>query len=67
MALDREQIDHLEHRFRKYTDKPWKNFSHSRKWLKKQMNKFIRLSGKNIDEDSTGGKCGKKPFCGWEY
>lgn len=66
MALYRQQIEHLEH-FWKNEEKPWKNYSHSRRYLKKQMNKFIRLVSKKIDEDDVGSKIGKKPFKGWEY
>lgn len=35
--------------------------------MKKQMNKYIRLKGKKIEEDEIGGKVGRKPLCGWEY
>ena len=66
MALSREQIEHLEH-FWVGKDKPWKNFSYSRKWLKKQLNKFIRIKSKRIDDDDIGGKVGKKPLKGYEY
>lgn len=67
MSLNREQIEHLERFFLKNEEKPWKNNSHSRKWAKKQMNKFIRLQGKKIEDDDTGGKVGRKPLHGWEW
>lgn len=54
MALCREQIDHLEHKFRSMNDKPYKSFSHSRKWLKNQINRFIRREGKVIADDDKG-------------
>lgn len=67
MALKREQIEHLEHYWEKDNPKKWQKFSYSRRWLKKQMNKFIRLQGKQIDEESFGGKIGRKPSKGWEW
>ena len=66
MATVREQIEHLEHEW-KDEEKPWKSFSKSRKYLKTQMNKFIRRSNKKIDEDDIGGKTNKKPYKGWEF
>lgn len=65
MATSRVKIEHLEHFWE--NDKPWKKLSYSRRWLKKQMNKFIRRNNKKIDEDDVGGKQGKKPCRGWEY
>jgi len=56
MALTREQIEHHMHGKRQ-----------SCRWLKKQVNKYIRLKGKKIEEDEIGGKVGRKPLCGWEY
>lgn len=35
------------------------------KWMKRQMNKFIRR--KPIEEDEIGLKTNKKPTKGWEY
>ncbi len=67
MALSREQIEHLEHEWIKLSDKPWRKTSRSRRYLKKQMNKFIRLQGKKISDDETGTKQGRKPLKGWEY
>lgn len=37
-----------------------------RRFLKKQMNRYIRREGKNVNEDSSGGKVGRKPTRGWE-
>lgn len=65
MGLCREQIEHLERMWS--NDKPWKNFSHSRRWYKKQMHKYMRLKGKKIEEDDRGGKSGRLPFMGYEY
>ena len=65
MATKRLQIEHLE-RFVKNTDKPWKDLSESRKWLKKQMAKYIRRQAKTIT-DEMGVKTNKRPYKGWEY
>ena len=68
MATSRVKIEHLEHYWEgDNNNKPWKKLSHSRRWLKKQMNKFIRRSNKNIKDDDIGGKQGRKPCRGWEY
>lgn len=68
MATNREKIEHFEHLWEgEDNEKPWKRFSHSRRWLKQQMNKFIRRNNKKIDEDDVGGKQGRKPYKGWEY
>jgi hypothetical protein len=69
MALTREQIEHFEYWWNKSGDmkNPWRKLSHSRKWLKKQVNKYLRIKNKHIDEDDIGYKQGKKPLCGWEY
>lgn len=37
-----------------------------RRFLKRQMNRFIRRDGKNVDEDAHGCKSGRKPTRGWE-
>lgn len=66
MATTREQIEHLEH-FWKDEEKPWKKFSRSRRYLKKQMNKYLRRKGKNIDGDEVSIKTKRKPCAGWEY
>ena len=67
MALCREKIERLEIKWVKKSDKPWRKPSYSRKWLKRQMNKYIRLKGKKISEDEVGFKQGRKPHHGWEY
>lgn len=69
MALNREQIEHLEYQWKKSgkMNNPWRQLSKSRKWLKKQLNKYIRLKNKHIEDDDVGCKQGKKPFKGWEY
>ena len=67
MALTREQIEHLEHYWEQDSETPWKKLSRSRRYLKKQTNKYIRLKGKRIEDDEIGGKVGRKPLCGWEY
>jgi hypothetical protein len=67
MALCREKIEHFEIGWIKDSDKPWRKNSKSRRWLKKQMNKFIRLANKRIDPDDIGYKQGRKPLKGWEY
>lgn len=35
------------------------------KWMKKQMNRFMRR--KPIEEDEVGGKSNSKPTKGWEF
>lgn len=35
------------------------------KWMKKQMNRFIRR--KPIEEDEVGSKSNRKPTKGWEF
>lgn len=66
MATVREKIEHLEIKWAKEIA-PWKNGSYSRKWLKRQMNRFMRRSNKYINEDEQGFKRGRKPYKGWEY
>lgn len=53
MALNRDQIEHLENWMRDKS-KPWKSFSASRKFLKRQMHKFMRIRSKkiNIEEEN---------------
>ena len=63
MATSREQIEHPQ--FMRDKQRPWKYFFKSSKWLKKQMNRFIRR--KKIEPDDVGGKRGRKPCKGWEY
>lgn len=74
MSLDREQIEHLEHKWEEDSKKEkdvesgwWRKLSKSRKYLKNQMNRYIRRQTKKIDEDDVGGKVGRKPCSGWEY
>lgn len=67
MALCREKIERFEIKWSKDSDTPWKNPSYSRKWLKRQMNKYLRLKGKEIADDDVGFKKGRKPQCGSEY
>ena len=44
MALTREQIEHFEYWWKKNgtMDNPWRHLSKSRKWLKKQVNKYMQ-------------------------
>ena len=74
MATTREQIEHLEHEWTEDLKKDkdngsgwWRKLSKSRKYLKSQMNRYIRRQNKKIEPDDVGGKIGKKPFSGWEY
>ena len=70
MATTRDQIEHFDHYYKVRggeDDKPWKNYSHSRRWLKKQMNRYIRRKGKKIEDDEQGNKQGRKPYSGYEY
>ena len=74
MATTREQIEHLEHEWIEGLKKDkdngsgwWRKLSKSRKYLKSQMNRYIRRQNKKIEPDDVGGKIGKKPFSGWEY
>lgn len=67
MALCREKIERLEIKWSKNSDTPWKKLSYSRKWLKRQMNKYLRLKGKEISDDDIGCKQGRKPQRGYEY
>lgn len=67
MATTREKIERFEIKWGKDSDTPWRCFSYSRKWLKKQMNRFIRRQGKKIEPDDIGCKRGRKPLKGWEY
>ena len=67
MATTREKIERFEIKWGKESDTPWRCFSYSRKWLKKQMNRFIRRQGKKVEPDDIGCKRGRKPLKGWEY
>ena len=48
-------------------DKPWQRRHKGRKWLKGQMNRFLRRKGKAIEDDDVSNKKGRKPFKGYEY
>ena len=69
MATTREQIEHFEYWWKESgnMDNPWRHLSHSRKWLKKQMNKYIRRKNKIIEDDDIGYKQKRKPYSGYEY
>lgn len=68
MGTCREQIEHLEHCWEKENkETPWKKFSYSRKWLKKQMNRFIRRTNKKIEDDEVSVKGTKRKYFGWEW
>jgi len=67
MALCREQIEHFEHEWIENSDQPWRKKSDSNKWRKRQYNKYLRIKNKEIDEDETGFKRGKKHFKGYQY
>ena len=56
MSTSKEQIEH-----------PWIDKHKSRRWLKQQMNRFIRRRGKKISDDEVGYKTNRKPTKGWEY
>ena len=66
MATQKDQIEHLEYNWID-EEKPWKKYSRSRKYLKRQMSKYIRRMNKNIEEDEIGFKSNRKPTVGWEY
>ena len=59
MALYREQIEH--YLGGTLTSKR----SKIRKWMKKQMNRFIRR--KPIEDDEQGSKGSKRQYNGYEY
>lgn len=74
MATTREQIEHLEHTWEEDLKKEknkedgwWRKFSKSRKYLKKQVNRYMRRQNKKIQEDDVAMKSGRKPLSGWEY
>ena len=56
MATARDQIEH-----------PFATPRKSRRWLKQQMNRFIRRRGKKISDDEVGYKSNRKPTKEWEY
>lgn len=60
MALYREQLEpHM------YSDKRRKRKSY--RWAKKQMNKWLRLKNKKIDEDEPADANKKRNWLGWEF
>lgn len=59
MALYREQLEPYM-----YSEKRRKRKSY--KWAKKQMNKWLRIKNKKINNDEVGGY-GKKQCLGWEF
>lgn len=59
MSLCNEKIEHLEYWWRKGSDKPWKNYSRSRKWRKNQRNRLIRRV-KQTEIPNV-------KYSGWEY
>lgn len=61
MSLSKEQIEHLEREMD--NAKSWQNPSHSRRYLKKQLHKYIRLRRK---QSFAGGK-EKTYYKGYEY
>lgn len=67
MACNREKIERFEIKWLDRESFPWKHPSKSRKWRKKQMNRFIRRNGKHVEDDDRGYKLGRKPYKGWEW
>lgn len=60
MALYREQLEpHM------YSDKRRKRKSY--RWAKKQMNKWLRLKNKKINEDEPADANKKRNWLGWEF
>ena len=60
MALYREQLEpHM------YSDKRRKRKSYRR--AKKQMNKWLRLKNKKINEDEPADANKKRNWLGWEF
>lgn len=59
MALYREQLESYM-----YSEKRRKRKSY--KWTKKQMNKWLRIKNKKINNDEVGGY-GKKQWHGLEF
>lgn len=60
MSLNREKIEKGE--IRKLFG-PTKSKVH--KWMKNQMNRFIRRKSKHVEEDDSASI--KKSYKGWEY
>ena len=60
MALYREQLEpHMS------SDKRRKRKSY--RWAKKQMNKWLRLKNKKINEDEPADTNKKRNWLGWEF
>ena len=60
MALYREQPE-------PYVRSEKRRKRHSYKWAKRQMNKWLRLKNKRIEEDDTVPGYRKKVWYGYEY
>ena len=60
MSLYREQPEKFM-----YSEKRRKRISY--KWAKKQMNKWIRLKNKKINEDEPADANKKRNWLGWEF
>ena len=60
MALHREQLEPYMYSYKRRKRK-------SHKWEKKQMNKWLRLKNKKINEDELAGINKKRNFLGWEF
>lgn len=61
-----EQIEHLEHVWCLSSDKPWQNWSKSRKKFKRQQHKSWRhYSKQNLSEESLNPTYNR--YNGWEY
>ena len=60
MSLYREQPEKSM-----YSEKRRKRISY--KWAKKQMNKWIRLKNKKINEDEPADANKKRNWLGWEF
>jgi hypothetical protein len=60
MSTNRNKIE--KGKIRELFAKPKSGFH---KWVKRQMNKYMRR--KPIEEDDKGCKTNKKPIKGWEF
>lgn len=61
MSTYREQLEHVPGTLVNADRPKW------RKWVKKQMNRFIRRQNKKIEDDDIGSKGTKRQFLGWEW
>ena len=57
MSLQKEML---------YSKKSSRGYARHRRFLKKQMSKFIRLQSKDIDSDDVGIKTNRKPYKKWD-